>query len=85
MSDDSVLTHTWLAHDLSAKQPSRPTWQGLNIAEVLQLTVEPAVEVFAEHPGVRRSLEVLREFSCGHSGVFSPAPDRATNGYRWSD
>ncbi|VVN65252.1 excinuclease ABC subunit UvrA [Pseudomonas fluorescens] len=51
------------------------TWQGLNIAEVLQLTVEQAVEVFAEQPGVRRSLEVLRDIGLGYLRLGQPATE----------
>ncbi|MHC8366740.1 excinuclease ABC subunit UvrA [Pseudomonas sp. ZT5P21] len=51
------------------------TWQGLNIAQVLQLTVDEAVEVFVEQPGIRRSLEVLRDIGLGYLRLGQPATE----------
>ncbi|AWY39515.1 ATP-binding cassette domain-containing protein [Pseudomonas putida] len=51
------------------------TWQGRNIAQVLQLTVDQAVEVFAEQPSVRRSLEVLRDIGLGYLRLGQPATE----------
>jgi len=50
-------------------------WQGLNIAQVLQLTVEEAVEVFSEQAGIRRSLEVLRDIGLGYLRLGQPATE----------
>ncbi|MDQ0124219.1 excinuclease ABC subunit A [Pseudomonas lini] len=50
-------------------------WQGLNIAQVLQLTVDEAVEVFAGQPGIRRSLEVLRDIGLGYLRLGQPATE----------
>ncbi|PWY48100.1 excinuclease ABC subunit UvrA [Pseudomonas sp. RW409] len=50
-------------------------WQGLNIAQVLQLTVQEAVEVFAEQAGIRRSLEVLRDIGLGYLRLGQPATE----------
>ncbi|HEX4549673.1 excinuclease ABC subunit UvrA [Pseudomonas sp.] len=50
-------------------------WQGLNIAQVLQLTVDEAVEVFGEQPGIRRSLEVLRDIGLGYLRLGQPATE----------
>ncbi|MFW9078636.1 excinuclease ABC subunit A [Pseudomonas sp. P2757] len=50
-------------------------WQGLSIAQVLQLTVDQAVEVFAEQPGIRRSLEVLRDIGLGYLRLGQPATE----------
>ncbi|WP_340054208.1 excinuclease ABC subunit UvrA [Pseudomonas sp. JAI120] len=50
-------------------------WQGLNIAQVLGLTVEQAVEVFAEQPGVLRSLHVLRDIGLGYLRLGQPATE----------
>ena len=50
-------------------------WQGLNIAQVLGLTVEQAVEVFAEQPGVLRSLLVLRDIGLGYLRLGQPATE----------
>ena len=50
-------------------------WQGLNIAQVLQLTVDEAVMVFTEQPGIRRSLEVLRDIGLGYLRLGQPATE----------
>ncbi|MFJ2709818.1 excinuclease ABC subunit A [Pseudomonas sp. NPDC087346] len=50
-------------------------WEGLSIAEVLQLTVDQAVEVFAGQPGIRRSLEVLRDIGLGYLRLGQPATE----------
>ncbi|MBD9442817.1 excinuclease ABC subunit UvrA [Pseudomonas sp. PDM04] len=51
------------------------TRQGLNIAQVLQLTVDQAVEVFSEQAGIRRSLEVLRDIGLGYLRLGQPATE----------
>ncbi|QJI28512.1 excinuclease ABC subunit UvrA [Pseudomonas sp. ADAK18] len=51
------------------------TWEGLNIAQVLGLTVEQAVEVFAEQSGVLRSLQVLRDIGLGYLRLGQPATE----------
>lgn len=51
------------------------TWQGLNIAQVLQLSVEQALPVFAEHPGIRRALEVLRDIGLDYLRLGQPATE----------
>ncbi|TDV50066.1 excinuclease ABC subunit A [Pseudomonas graminis] len=50
-------------------------WDGLSIADVLQLTVEQAVDVFAEQPGVLRSLTVLRDIGLGYLRLGQPATE----------
>ncbi|WEJ03386.1 excinuclease ABC subunit UvrA [Pseudomonas sp. FJ2-5-13] len=50
-------------------------WQGLNIAQVLGLTVEQAVQVFAEQPGILRSLVVLRDIGLGYLRLGQPATE----------
>ncbi|MCF7532845.1 excinuclease ABC subunit UvrA [Pseudomonas petrae] len=50
-------------------------WNGLSIAEVLQLTVEQAVDVFAEQSGVLRSLTVLRDIGLGYLRLGQPATE----------
>jgi len=50
-------------------------WQGLSIAQVLQLTVDEAVAVFAEQPAIRRSLEVLRDIGLGYLRLGQPATE----------
>ncbi|WP_263263207.1 excinuclease ABC subunit UvrA [Pseudomonas sp. RIT-PI-S] len=51
------------------------TWQGLNIAQVLRLTVEQALDTFAGEPAVRRSLEVLRDIGLGYLRLGQPATE----------
>jgi excinuclease ABC subunit A len=51
------------------------TWQGLNIAQVLQLTVNEAVDQFAAQPGVLRALEVLRDIGLGYLRLGQPATE----------
>lgn len=51
------------------------TWQGLNIAQVLQLTVDQAVDVFSEQASIRRSLEVLRDIGLGYLRLGQPATE----------
>ncbi|MBJ9973835.1 excinuclease ABC subunit UvrA [Pseudomonas sp. S75] len=51
------------------------TWQGLNIAQVLRLTVDQALEVFAEHPAPRRSLQVLADIGLGYLRLGQPATE----------
>lgn len=50
-------------------------WTGLSIADVLQLTVEQAVDVFTEQPGVLRSLTVLRDIGLGYLRLGQPATE----------
>ncbi|MDF3243176.1 excinuclease ABC subunit UvrA [Pseudomonas veronii] len=50
-------------------------WHGLNIAQVLGMTVEQAVAVFAEQPGVLRSLLVLRDIGLGYLRLGQPATE----------
>ena len=51
------------------------TWQGRNIAQVLQLTVDEAVDVFAGQAAIRRSLEVLRDIGLGYLRLGQPATE----------
>lgn len=50
-------------------------WQGLSIAQVLQLTVDQAVGVFAQQPAVLRSLTVLRDIGLGYLRLGQPATE----------
>ncbi|NWD85040.1 ATP-binding cassette domain-containing protein, partial [Pseudomonas reactans] len=50
-------------------------WQGLSIAQVLGLTVDQAVDVFAEQPSVLRSLQVLRDIGLGYLRLGQPATE----------
>jgi excinuclease ABC subunit A len=50
-------------------------WEGLSIADVLHLTVDQAVEVFAAQPGVLRSLSVLQDIGLGYLRLGQPATE----------
>ncbi|WP_122663455.1 excinuclease ABC subunit UvrA [Pseudomonas viridiflava] len=50
-------------------------WQGLNIAEVLRLTVDDAVERFKDQPAVLRPLTVLRDIGLGYLRLGQPATE----------
>ncbi|MBO9551057.1 excinuclease ABC subunit UvrA [Pseudomonas sp.] len=51
------------------------SWQGMNIAQVLQLTVEQALAVFAEQPAARRCLQVLQDIGLGYLRLGQPATE----------
>lgn len=51
------------------------SWQGLNIAQVLQLTVDQAFEVFGEQVAARRALQVLRDIGLGYLRLGQPATE----------
>ena len=42
------------------------TWQGKNIYEVLEMTVEEGLEFFENHPQIRRKLETLYDVGLGY-------------------
>jgi excinuclease ABC subunit A len=49
-------------------------FKGKNIAEVLQMTVDEALEFFAHFPQVKRKLETLRDVGLGYICLGQPAP-----------
>ena len=51
------------------------TWQGRNIAQVLDLTVEEACEVFADEPIAMRALKALRDIGLGYLRLGQPATE----------
>ncbi|MDA8446929.1 excinuclease ABC subunit UvrA [Paracidovorax valerianellae] len=51
------------------------TWNGLTIADVLELTVDAACEAFANEPAVSRSLNVLRDIGLGYLRLGQPATE----------
>jgi excinuclease ABC subunit A len=50
-------------------------WQGKSIADVLRLTVEEAVEFFADEPAVLRPLQVLQDIGLGYLRLGQPATE----------
>ncbi|MDQ7966316.1 excinuclease ABC subunit UvrA [Pseudomonas plecoglossicida] len=51
------------------------SWQGMNIAQVLQLTVDQALQVFTEQPPARRCLQVLQDIGLGYLRLGQPATE----------
>ena len=51
------------------------TWNGLTIADVLELTVERACAAFADEPSVLRPLAVLRDLGLGYLRLGQPATE----------
>jgi excinuclease ABC subunit A len=49
------------------------TYRGKNIAEALDMSVTDAAELFANHPGLRGKLEVLRDVGLGYMTLGQPA------------
>ena len=49
-------------------------YNGKNIAEVLEMTVEEALEFFSRWPAVSRKLETLRDVGLGYIRLGQPAP-----------
>ncbi|APW39115.1 excinuclease ABC subunit A [Rhodoferax koreense] len=50
-------------------------WRGIHIAEVLDLTVDAACDIFAEEPAVLRALTVLRDIGLGYLRLGQPATE----------
>ncbi len=50
------------------------TYKGLNIAEVLDLSVDEALEFFANIPRIQRKLKTLAEVGLGYIHLGQPAP-----------
>ena len=51
------------------------TWNGLTIADVLNLTVDAACEAFAAEPAVQRPLQTLRDIGLGYLRLGQPATE----------
>ena len=50
-------------------------WNGRNIAEVLQMTVDEARDFFADEDAVARPLQLLREIGLGYLRLGQPATE----------
>jgi excinuclease ABC subunit A len=50
-------------------------WDGLTIADVLALTVEAALEVFADQPSISKSLRALDDVGLGYLRLGQPATE----------
>ena len=51
------------------------TWEGRTIADVLQLTVDEAAEVFADEPKIRRAVATLQAVGLGYLKLGQGAPE----------
>ncbi|MGX0629932.1 excinuclease ABC subunit A [Corynebacterium afermentans] len=51
------------------------TWEGLTIAEVLELTVDEAADVFANEPRILRAVETLQAVGLGYLRLGQGAPE----------
>ena len=49
------------------------TWQGKNISEVLDMTVEEALRFFENHPQIMRKLETLSDVGLGYMKLGQPS------------
>ena len=49
------------------------TWQGKNISEVLEMTVEEAARFFENHPQILRKLETLQDVGLGYMRLGQPS------------
>ncbi len=49
-------------------------YKGMNIAEVLNLTVDEALELFEAIPALRRKLQILQDVGLGYIRLGQPAP-----------
>jgi excinuclease ABC subunit A len=50
------------------------TWKGKNIAEVLDLSIEDALEFFANQPTIARQMQTLFDVGLGYVRLGQPAP-----------
>ncbi|HWK76079.1 MAG TPA: excinuclease ABC subunit UvrA [Povalibacter sp.] len=50
-------------------------WNGRNIAEILQMTVDEACDIFADEDAVSRPLRLLREIGLGYLRLGQPATE----------
>ena len=51
------------------------TWEGLTIAQVLELTVDEAADVFADEPKILRAVETLQAVGLGYLRLGQGAPE----------
>ena len=51
------------------------TWHGLNVAQVLDLTVDEAADVFADEPKILRAVETLQAVGLGYLRLGQGAPE----------
>ena len=57
------------------EQTLKVVWQGKNIAQVLDLTVDGAIDFFAAHPRAARVLRLLQDIGLGYLRLGQPATE----------
>ena len=77
--DLSYLSPIWVPCETCGGQRYRPevleaTWSGRSIADVLELSVDEASAVFAEHSAISRILQSLQEVGLGYLTLGQPSP-----------
>ncbi|MFD3399782.1 hypothetical protein ACFWUU_03845 [Kribbella sp. NPDC058693] len=75
----SYLAPIWIPCETCDGRRYRPevleaTWTGRSIADVLALSVDEAIEVFADHSSVSRILQPLQEVGLGYLTLGQPSP-----------
>src|SRR6202044_1634012 len=55
-------------------------WQGKNISDVLQMTVDTACAFFADEPQIMRALTVLKDIGLGYLRLGQPATELSGGG-----
>jgi excinuclease ABC subunit A len=75
----SYLAPIWVPCEACDGRRFRPevleaTWEGLSIADVLELSVDEAGALFAGHRSVTRILETLQEVGLGYITLGQPSP-----------
>ena len=75
----SHLAPIWVPCETCEGSRYRPevlqtTWQGRSIADVLELSVDEAAALFAEHPPVTRVLQTLQDVGLGYLTLGQPSP-----------
>ena len=75
----SYLAPIWVPCEACDGRRFRPevleaTWEGLSIADVLELSVDEASALFVEHRSVTRILETLQEVGLGYITLGQPSP-----------
>ncbi|TDO49612.1 excinuclease ABC subunit A [Kribbella sp. VKM Ac-2571] len=73
------LAPIWVPCEICEGRRYRPevleaTWEGRSIADVLELSVDEAAALFAEHPAVTRILQTLQEVGLGYVTLGQPSP-----------
>src|SRR5690606_16182224 len=60
-----------------AKETLAVQFRGRNIGEVLAMSVDEAVEFFANHPSVHRALRLMQDVGLGYLSLGQPSPTLA--------